>query len=243
MARSQLSIIGSLLADDTRAEILTLLMDGRAHTGSELARHIGVAPSTTSEHMSKLLDAGMVAVEAQGRHRYFRLAGNEVAELLETLGATPTLTAAPRPRAPAALAFARTCYDHLAGELAVQVYDHLIAERHVHETDDRLVLTSSGQELLDSIGVDTEAIRSSERPKARRCLDWTERRHHLAGAAGAGLLDALLANRWVTQDPQPRSLRVTNAGKKAITEIFAIPDPAQHMPRSRPTAPAASHTA
>lgn len=89
MARSQLSVIGSLLADDTRAEILTLLMDGRAHTGSELARQLGVSPSTTSEHLSKLLDAGIVAVKAQGRHRYFRLASNEVAELLETLGATP----------------------------------------------------------------------------------------------------------------------------------------------------------
>jgi DNA-binding transcriptional ArsR family regulator len=227
MARSQLSVIGSLLADDTRAEILTLLMDGRAHTGSELARHTGVAPSTASEHLSKLLDAGMIAVEAQGRHRYFRLASIEVADILETLGATPALTSAPRPRAPAALAYARTCYDHLAGELAVHVYDQLVAQGHLHETDDRLVLTSSGLELLDSIGVDTEALRSGKRPKARRCLDWTERRHHLAGAAGAGLLDALLANRWVAHDRQPRSLRVTSTGNKAITEIFAIADPAQ----------------
>jgi DNA-binding transcriptional ArsR family regulator len=223
MARSQLSVIGSALADDTRAEILTLLMDGRAHTGSELARHVGMARSTTSEHLSKLLDAGLVAVEPQGRHRYFRLASRDVAQLLEALGATPTPTAAPRPSTPAALAFARTCYDHLAGELAVQLYDHLVARAHVHEDGDRLALTPSGLELFETIGVDTQAMRSSKRPQVRRCLDWTERRHHLAGAAGAALLGALLANRWVTQGPQPRSLRVTNAGKKAFTGIFALP--------------------
>jgi DNA-binding transcriptional ArsR family regulator len=228
MVRSHLSIIGSVLADDTRAEILTLLMDGRAHTGSELARHVGVAPSTTSEHLSKLLDAGLVAVEPQGRHRYFRLASSDIAQLLETLGANPTLTPAPRPSAPAALAFARTCYDHLAGELAVQLYDHLVAHAHLHEHDDRLALTPSGLELFERIGVDTQAIASSKRPKVRRCLDWTERRHHLAGAAGAALLDALLANRWVTQGPQPRSLRVTNTGNKAISGILAHPTSARH---------------
>jgi DNA-binding transcriptional ArsR family regulator len=225
MARSRLSTIGSLLADETRAEILTMLMDGRAHTGSELARQVGVAASTTSEHLSKLLDAGMVAVEPQGRHRYFRLASTDVAELLETLGAAPTPTAAPRSSAPAALTFARTCYDHLAGELAVRLYDHLIARAHLHEADDLLALTPSGLELFDSIGVDTQAIRSSKRPTVRRCMDWTERRHHLAGAAGAGLLDALLANRWVTRGPRPRSVRVTDAGKQAIATVFALPNP------------------
>lgn len=231
MARSQLAIVGSALADDTRAEIVTLLMDGRAHTGSELARHVGVARSTASEHLSKLLDAGLVAVEPQGRHRYYRLASSDVAHLVELLGATVTPNPAPRPSAPAALAYARTCYDHLAGELAVQVYDHLVAAAHLHEDDDRLVLTLSGVELLASVGVDVEAIRSSRRPKARRCLDWTERRHHLAGAAGAALLDALLANRWVTPGPQPRSLRVTNAGREAIAEAF--PPPQGMAPRFR----------
>jgi DNA-binding transcriptional ArsR family regulator len=222
MARSRLSTIGSLLADDTRADILTVLMDGRAHTGSELARHVGVAPSTTSEHLSKLLDAGLVAVEPQGRHRYFRLASSDIAQLLETLGATPAPTPAPRPSAPAALAFARRCYDHLAGELAVQIYDELVARAHLREGDEQLVLTRSGAELFETIGVDTRSIGSGRRPGARRCLDWTERRHHLAGAAGAALLDALLSNRWVVQGPQPRSLRVTDAGRKALEGAFAL---------------------
>jgi DNA-binding transcriptional ArsR family regulator len=225
MARNQLSAIGSVLADDTRAEVLTMLMDGRAHTGSELARHVGVVPSTASEHLSRLLDAGLVAVQPQGRHRYFRLASRDIAELLETLGATPAPTPAPRPAAPAALAFARTCYDHFAGELAVQLYDHLVAQAHLHEADEQLVLTASGLRLFDSIGIDSQAIKSSQRPAVRRCLDWTERRHHLAGAAGAALLNALLANRWVTQGSQPRSLRVTNAGRNALTTIFALPNP------------------
>jgi DNA-binding transcriptional ArsR family regulator len=225
VARNHLATIASVLADDTRAETLTLLMGGRAHTGSELARQVGVAPSTISEHLSKLLEAGLVAVEPQGRHRYFRLASSDIAELLETLGANPALTAAPRPSAPAALAYARTCYDHLAGELAVRLYDHLLACAYLQEAEDRLTLTPSGLRFFDGIGVDTKAIRSSKRPKARRCMDWTERRHHLAGAAGAGFLNALLANRWVIQGPQPRSIRVTNVGKKAMTTIFALPNP------------------
>lgn len=222
MAKSQLAHIGALLADQSRAEILTALMDGRAHTGSELARHVGVAPSTTSEHLSKLLDAGMVTVEAQGRHRYFRLTGPETAELLETLGASSATTPPSPPKAPAGFAYARSCYDHLAGELAVAVYDQLIAAGHLLDLDHHLQLTDSGIALLGDIGVDVDALQATKRPKARSCLDWTQRRHHLAGAAGAFLLDAMLTNRWLARGQHPRSIRITKTGRQEITTRFQL---------------------
>jgi DNA-binding transcriptional ArsR family regulator len=217
---AEIARLGSLLADQTRAEILCALMDGRAHTGSELARHVAVAPSTVSEHLSKLLDADIVAVEPQGRHRYWRLADPDIAQLLEGLGAT-TRPLAP-PRVPADLAHARTCYDHLAGELAVAIYDQLLAAGHLTDNNGQLVINPSGYELLASIGGDVTAIHDSKRPKARACLDWTQRRHHLAGAAGAAVLSALIDNDWVKRGNKPRSLRITNSGRARIRHAFGL---------------------
>jgi DNA-binding transcriptional ArsR family regulator len=223
MATARLTRIGALLADETRAQFLTVLMDGRARTGNELARHAAVAPSTASEHLSRLLDGGLIAVEAQGRHRYFRLAGAEVAEMLEALGAVqlpePRATAS-RPKAPTDLRFARSCYAHLAGELAVRIYDQLLEHGHLHQADDHLTLTASGEQLLAGVGIDVADVRNAKRPAARRCLDWTEHRHHLAGAAGAALFEALLARRWIARGSRPRAIRITDAGQQAIRATF-----------------------
>ena len=212
--------LGALLADRTRSEILCALMDGRAHTGSELARHIGVAPSTISEHLSKLLDSHMVAVEAQGRHRYYRLSGPEVAELLETLGANPT--SPPTANAPADLRYARTCYDHLAGELAVAIYDHLLLGGFLADADRHITITPNGFAFLSSIGVDIDAITGSTRPQAKQCLDWTQRRHHLAGAAGKELLTAFKTNGWVRPGNRPRSIRLSETGRSEIARNFNL---------------------
>jgi DNA-binding transcriptional ArsR family regulator len=219
VAVSALTHIGAVLADQTRSSLLTVLMDGRARTGGELARLVGVAPSTMSQHLSRLLDARFVAVEAQGRHRYFRLAGPEIANLLESLGTidVPPSTRDSLPvKAPPELQHARSCYDHLAGQLGVRIYDRLLADGHLHRTDDHLTLTASGDALLAGLGVDMHAVRSSARPVARSCLDWTERRHHLAGAAGAGLFEALLARRWIMRGSRPRSLCITDAGQRGL---------------------------
>ncbi|MEM7272176.1 MAG: winged helix-turn-helix domain-containing protein [Actinomycetota bacterium] len=217
---SDLARFAGLLADQTRTEILCALMDGRAHTGSELARHVGVAPSTTSEHLSKLLDGGVVAVEAQGRHRYWRLADRSTAELLEHLGASASPLGAPA--APAGLRHARTCYDHLAGELAVAIYERMVADGHLVPEDDRVVFGPSGYELLAGIGGDPDAVRAARRPTARACLDWTQRRHHLAGAAGTAFLDALLANDWIRRGTRPRSVMVTERGRVEIRAAFRL---------------------
>ncbi|MEM9562332.1 MAG: metalloregulator ArsR/SmtB family transcription factor [Actinomycetota bacterium] len=215
-----LARLGSLIADETRAEILCALMDGRAHTGGELARHTGVAPSTVSGHLGKLLDGGIVAVEPQGRHRYWRLADQSIAELLESLGAAATIPDGPM--APADLLEARTCYDHLAGRIAVEIYDRLLAADHLRLDGERLDLAPSGFELLASVGVDTEAIRGASRVAARPCLDWTQRRPHLAGAAGRELLTALVDNGWMTLGRRPRSIRVTEIGRVELPRAFGL---------------------
>lgn len=220
MRRSQLAAIGSLLGDDTRAELLTALMDGRAHTGGELARHAGVSASTASEHLSRLLDSGMVAVEAQGRHRYFRLAGAHIAELLETVGAASTPPQPHGGRRAADLTYARSCYDHLAGELAVRIFDQLCRGGHIGGDAHHLHVTTSGFALLERLGVDSDALRAARRPMARACLDWTERRHHLAGAAGAALFTALRATGWVRHGARPRSVVVTAAGRDGLARHF-----------------------
>jgi DNA-binding transcriptional ArsR family regulator len=214
---TELVRIGVLLADRTRAEILTALLDGRAHTGSELARHIGVSASTVSEHLAKLLDAGLVRVEAQGRHRYWRLAGSAVAELLETVGAATATVMPPPPRAPHHLAVARTCYDHLAGALAVAVFDRLVTDGHLVHAGSDLTLTAAGVERLSSLGAH---VAVTSRPLARPCLDWTERTHHLAGDGGRALLDAFFANGWLRRGHRPRSVELTTPGREAFASHF-----------------------
>jgi DNA-binding transcriptional ArsR family regulator len=227
VAVSALTHIGALLADQTRSSLLAVLMDGRARTGGELARQVGVAPSTASQHLSRLLGADFVAVEAQGRHRYFRLAGAEIAELLESLGAVdvPPPRDASGPRAPSDLQYVRSCYDHLAGHLAVRIYDHLLAKGHLRRSDYHLTITPSGRALLSELGVDLNAVRSASRPLARSCLDWTERRHHLAGAAGAALFQALLTRKWLVRGSRPRSVRITDAGQRGLDDLLDTAEP------------------
>jgi DNA-binding transcriptional ArsR family regulator len=223
MAVNALAHLGSLLADGTRASMLAVLMDGRARSAGELARLVGVAPSTASEHLSRLLDAHFVAVEVQGRHRYYRLAGPDVAHLLETLGAIDVpKTAHPgfTSNAPTDLLYARSCYDHLAGRLGVRIYDFLLDSGHLSSDDDHLSLTPSGRAVLEDLGVDVDAAIRATRATARSCLDWTERRHHLAGATGAALFDALLARRWLARGNRARSVRVTTAGQRGLAALL-----------------------
>ena len=218
---NRLATIGAVIADPTRSEVLCALMDGRARTGSELSRHVGVAASTMSEHLAKLLDAGMVTVEAQGRHRYWRLAAPEIADLIETLGAHPG-GPPPEPNAPSTLRHARTCYDHMAGEVAVRIYDALLERKAIAVESAGITLTESGRDLLDRLGANVAQLDSGRRPPARACLDWTQRRHHLAGGAGKLLLITVLANNWAKPGPRPRSLRITPAGRRALAEHFDL---------------------
>jgi DNA-binding transcriptional ArsR family regulator len=230
MTGKRIAELGALLGDPTRAGLLSLMMDGRASTVGELARASHVALSTASEHLTRLSEAGLVVAEKQGRYRYYRLAGPQVAGLLETMDTLLLASAPGGPVAPAGpvasrtpheLRFARSCYDHLAGALAVALHDRLI-----RDDEGQLRLAPGAAEALGLLGVDPQEARpaGSRRPRLRNCLDWSERRPHLAGATGAALLREMLDRRWVTRRSTSRALRLTRAGGEALTSAFG-PDP------------------
>jgi DNA-binding transcriptional ArsR family regulator len=220
MTAPALARFAGLLADETRARFCLALLDGRAWTAGELAGHAGVSPATATEHLHKLVAAGLLAEHRQGRHRYVRLADPRVAQLIEDLAAhLPPVSTPPgslrAATASAALARGRTCYDHLAGRLGVAVADALEGAGLLSR-EAGFSLTPSGIAWLSRLG----APRPSRRPLVRGCLDWTERREHLAGAAGAAICGHLLDNGWVTRIGTGRAVRVTNAGTKALTDLL-----------------------
>ncbi|MGN9757166.1 ArsR/SmtB family transcription factor [Streptomyces sp. SD31] len=221
----QLARLAALIADETRAACLLALLDGRAWTAGELARHAGVAASTLSEHLSKLVAGGLLAEERQGRHRYVRLADARVAQLVEDLAAQVSPDAGARPRnlressAGSAMARGRTCYDHLAGRLGIAVTDALTA-RGLLRQDTGFALTDAGLGWFDSAGIRLDS--SSRRPLARACLDWTERRPHLAGVAGAALCRHVLDAGWCVRIGSERAVKVTPSGERALRELLGI---------------------
>jgi DNA-binding transcriptional ArsR family regulator len=222
----QLAALAGLLADATRATFCLALLDGRAWTAGELARCAGVAPSTASEHLTRLVAGGLLVEDHQGRHRYVRLAGPHVAELLESLGAQAA-PGGPPPRTLRAvtvasnLAYARTCYDHLAGRLGVVLTDAMIRNGMVDDTAG-FSMTTRGIAWLDDLGLDSAALRGGRRPLARACLDWTERRPHLAGAVGAVLCRHLIDRGWLCRISGQRALRVTAEGRTHLADAFAL---------------------
>ena len=216
--------IAALLGDTARAEMLTALMGGQALTATELAQVANLTKQTVSAHLSKLVAAGLLAVESQGRHRYFRLAAPDVAELLESLmgvafraGALPLQ---PGPREPA-MRKARVCYDHLAGELGVLVYDGLVAKKLLRGEGDGWTLTRRGEDAFAKLGVDVAAAKAERRPLCRPCLDWSARRHHLAGALGAALLQRCLELGWCKRSRGSRVVAFSPQGERALRARFA----------------------
>lgn len=220
---SQIAEIAALVGDPARANMLVALMGGQALTAGELARHAGVSASTTSGHLAKLAAARLVSPSRQGRHRYYRLASPEIAEVVHALmvaaGVGPGRYRPVGPR-DAALRLARTCYDHLAGRLALELADTLHRRGHVVQCDGGAVLTEAGRLFLTDFGLDLEAEAPSRRPLCRTCLDWSERRPHLAGRLGAALLVRLLELGWVARLPESRALRVTGAGEAGLAARF-----------------------
>jgi DNA-binding transcriptional ArsR family regulator len=220
--------LAAALADETRATMLLALLDGRAFTAGELARRAGVAPSTASEHLDRLLAAGLLSQRRQGRHRYVQLADAETAHLVEDLVAragTPAirpLTTLRAASAREALARGRTCYDHLAGRLGVDITDAMTAAGLLSQRTGFSVTDAGCAWLVDRAGVDPAALRASRRPLARPCLDWTERRTHLGGAAGAALCARFLGARWVERIGSGRAVRLTDAGERALAELLGL---------------------
>ncbi|MGW1870671.1 ArsR/SmtB family transcription factor [Streptomyces mauvecolor] len=221
---SPLAETAGLLADRTRAAFCQALLDGRAWTAGELARHAGVRPSTASEQLSRLIEGGLLSEERQGRHRYVRLAGPEAAVLIETLAAFAPDAASPRNLRQSvqlsAEARARTCYDHLAGQLGVALADAMISRSLVVD-DSGLAVTPTGRTwLANALGYEPPA--SSRRPLVRSCLDWTERRPHLAGALGAALCATALERQWVRRVGSGRAVKVTPLGSQMLRELLGV---------------------
>lgn len=221
----RLAEIAALVGDPARANILTALLDGRALTASELAYFAGVSPQTASGHLAKLTQSRMLALQKQGRHRYYRLATPQVARMIESImevavGAPERYR--PPSKADAALRTARTCYDHFAGRLGVGLADALGACGHIVLTDQGGEVTEAGVDFLTGFGLDLADARRRRRAYCRPCLDWTERRPHLGGAIGAALAARCFALHWVERQRDSRALLITTAGRRGLDEVFGI---------------------
>ena len=225
--------IGALVADPARARILLALGDGRSLPATVLAQEAGVAASTGSAHLSKLVAGGLLAVEPHGRQRYFRVAGPAVAELIEALArlSPPSSGRGLRHGTKAeAVRFARTCYDHLAGVLGTSLLDAMLdrgllaaggrgldpSAAHAYQ------LSARGVRELTAFGVDIAALRERRRPLVRHCVDWSERRHHLAGALGAAVADRMFELGWLRRARDGRAIRVSDAGHRGLREAFGL---------------------
>ena len=222
-----LSRIGALLADPGRAAMLWTLMDGSARPAGELTLIAGLSPSAASAHLARLTEGGLLAVEVRGRHRYFRIATPDIAASIEALAnvaqATAPQRAAPRTArtVPVDMRYARTCYDHMAGELAVRVFERMVEHDLLTRDGDTLEATSSGTVHLADWGIDVAVQHTRRRRFACTCPDWSERRPHLGGALGAALLDSWSREGWVERTERPRILRITPTGHQRFNDFLA----------------------
>jgi len=218
-----LSEIAALIGEPARATMLATLLDGRALSAGELARAAGITPQTASAHLARLTEAGLLAVARQGRHRYHRLAtpgvGRLIESLLEVAAAAPRrVTTGPRDTA---MRMARTCYDHIAGRLGVALADALKARGAIELSEDSGAVTEAGMQFLSEIGIQPVAARG--RLICRPCLDWSERRPHLAGVLAAALCTRCLELGWIRRRSGNRSLEITPIGRRGFAETFGIP--------------------
>jgi DNA-binding transcriptional ArsR family regulator len=222
-ADTHLARLAGAIAEPARARMLCCLLDGHARTATELAAVGEVAASTASAHLARLKEQRLVESVAQGKHRYFRLAGSEVAAVLEGL---LVVAGAPRsafqPTTPSRLRAARTCYDHMAGTAGVALHDRLHAQGWLQAEGDVYELTAEGAVALESLGIDIEGARGSRRRFACACLDWSERRPHLGGALGAACLQLSLRRGWVRQALDGRALTLTPKAQREMPELFGL---------------------
>lgn len=210
--------VASLIADPARARILLALMGGTALTATELALEAGIAPSTASSHLAKLTAGEILAIEKQGRHRYFRLFDAEVASMLEELTEV-ALRRGPRRRigpADPTLRVARVCYDHLAGERGVWLLEQLRGRKILKDCN----VSRDGETFFERFGIDLDALAKSRRSFSRTCLDWSERKHHLGGALGAAILERIFALRWARREPDGRGVIFSANGERALRALL-----------------------
>jgi DNA-binding transcriptional ArsR family regulator len=228
-----IAMVASLVGDPARANMLTALMTGRALTASELAQEAGITPQTASSHLSKLEIGGLIALEKQGRHRYYRLTDPDVAGVLEGLAGLAARAGHMRvrtgPKDPA-LRRARICYDHLAGDLGVQMLDSMRQQKLVRQKKQEIELTAEGERFLaQNLQISSDMLAHPRRPVCKACLDWSERRHHLAGTLGAAMMSRFGELKWAARDTAPgsRIVNFSRNGEKRFLALFGTTD-AEH---------------
>ena len=220
-----IATIAALIGDPARARILLALMGGRALTATELALEADVAASTASSHLARLTQARLIRLTRHGRHRYFEIADASIATLIESLGGVAARDVAAKVSTGPAdpdLRHARVCYDHLAGEVAVALADSLLAAQWLKRCDGAFVVTGAGRSALANLGIGMGKLEASHRPMVRTCLDWSERRPHLAGALGAAILAMTLEKGWAQRALVGRAVRFTPAGLEQVRKTFGV---------------------
>ncbi|WP_288584766.1 MULTISPECIES: ArsR/SmtB family transcription factor [Lysinibacillus] len=217
--------IAALLGETSRATILASMMDGRFHTASELAYMAAIKPQTASFHLAKLVEGKLIKVEKQGRHRYFQLAGEDIAQFLESflaISPPPEVRSLKQSSQIKLLQDARTCYDHLAGKLGVQLTESMLKAGYLTLEGKQFVLTDEGILFFTTFGIDLTALKRKRRSFSHACLDWSERRYHLAGALGCELLNQFFNLGWLLRVPSIRAIKVTEKGKTGFKEVFHL---------------------
>ncbi len=217
--------ISSLMCEPARARMLWSLLDGRAYTATELALVADISTTSASNHLNKLLEAEIVKVEVQGRHRYFSFFSSEVAYAIEALAnlAKPQTTSPTKKEAsPNGIRYCRTCYDHLAGFVGVQLADSLEQKGYVQKSDKVYQVSDQGWDFLSQVGIGQADFTNPRRPLARQCLDWSERRPHIAGQLGAALLDCMLQKDWFRKVQFSREMVVTSKGSRQLYELLGV---------------------
>ncbi|MBO8156955.1 MAG: helix-turn-helix transcriptional regulator [Bacillaceae bacterium] len=219
------SSIASLISEPSRAAILLALLDGTYRPASELAYMAGITPQTASFHLKKMLDVNVVTMQKQGRHHYYAIKNYEVAKVLESL-----LALAPQPEIKSlnhseenkAIRSARTCYDHLAGNLGVQITHAMLKNGILKDGDKEFEVTDKGEAFFIRLGIDISSLKQIRRSFSHKCLDWSERQYHLAGSLGYALLNKMLEDGWINRVADTRAVKVSALGKKEIEKNFGI---------------------
>lgn len=222
---NQFSSIAALIGDKARSVMLWYLLDGRAYTATELSICANISSQSASNHLAKMSDANILIVEKQGRHRYYRYANPEIAQVIESMASLiPVSHNHKKPEVTIMndFTYARTCYDHLAGKLGVMVTNSLLQKGILENTGKNYIISSSGNDWLCSLGIDMEDVKHQKRSFAYQCLDWSERKHHLGGALGASLLSVLLKNDWIRRRKNSREIIVTPIGKRELRKVFGV---------------------
>lgn len=218
-----IAYVASLIGEPARAKMLSALMGGQALTATELSLEAQITAQTASTHLAKLVEGSLITVRKQGRHKYFQLSGHAVAQLLEQMSNLSVQTTS-RKFGPAdpQLKKSRVCYDHLAGEIAVALYDSLVSANYLIDRGCETILTDSGRNLFQKLGIDAADFSQSNRPFCRSCLDWSERTNHLAGHLGQWILNDILSCGWAEKIPDSRAVIFTDSGLQSMSRHYQV---------------------